>query len=132
MTKFITREELLKLDIDYLNEVFAVEDHDHPIIVTPSDRGRSYRWQSDPLIDEMFNRGMIDLNTIMSGQSNAAVGIHPKVKPTRIIKNDPLIRELYRRLGYSLFGYWEVFYWEVNNDNADKYVDQKPIYQYPK
>jgi len=24
-------------------------------------------------------------------------------------------------MGYSLFGYWEVFYWDANNDIADEY-----------
>lgn len=37
-------------------------------------------------------------------------------------KNSELIRKMYRDMGYSLFGYWEIFYWEANNDIADEYV----------
>lgn len=39
----------------------------------------------------------------------------------RADKNDPLIRELYKCMGYSLYGYWEVFFWEMNNPRADEY-----------
>ena len=38
-------------------------------------------------------------------------------------KNDPRIRELYRWIGYSIFGYWEVFYWDWNNDCVDEWWD---------
>jgi hypothetical protein len=24
-------------------------------------------------------------------------------------------------MGYSLSGYWEIFYWEVNNEDAEDY-----------
>ena len=37
-------------------------------------------------------------------------------------KNSEVYRKLYRDMGYSLFGYWEVFYWVANNSEADKYV----------
>ena len=37
-------------------------------------------------------------------------------------KNDPIIRELYKCIGYSLSGFWEIFYWEVNNERANEYV----------
>lgn len=36
-------------------------------------------------------------------------------------KNSEIIRKLYRDIGYSLHGYWEIFYWEVNNEIADSY-----------
>jgi hypothetical protein len=28
---------------------------------------------------------------------------------------------MYRDMGYSLFGYWEMFYWEINNNIAHEY-----------
>jgi len=37
-------------------------------------------------------------------------------------KNDPIVRELYKCIGYSLCGFWEIFYWEVNNERANEYV----------
>jgi hypothetical protein len=36
-------------------------------------------------------------------------------------KNSEVIRNMYRQNGYSLFGYWELFYWEVNNPKTDEY-----------
>ena len=32
------------------------------------------------------------------------------------------LRRLYRDLGYSLFAYYELFYWLVNNEDADSYL----------
>lgn len=126
----VTRKELFTLDVDFINEILTTEtSHDHPII--QDDHG-TYRWLGDPLISEMFNRGQIDLNQIMvPGRIKPIVGIHPEVEPDKILKNDTLIRELYRRLGYGLWGYWEVFYWEANNPNSDKYIDKAPVFQYP-
>lgn len=48
-------------------------------------------------------------------------------------KNDPIIRELYKCIGYSIYGFWEIFYWEVNNEYANEYVaptneDQEKYY----
>ena len=40
-------------------------------------------------------------------------------------KNDPRIRELYKHIGYSLYGFWEIFYWGVNNEDAYKYMGRK-------
>jgi hypothetical protein len=36
-------------------------------------------------------------------------------------KNSEIYRKLYRDMGYSLSGYWEVFYWDVNNEKVDEY-----------
>lgn len=36
-------------------------------------------------------------------------------------KNSEVYRKLYRDMGYSLSGYWEIFYWELNNDNKVNY-----------
>ena len=36
-------------------------------------------------------------------------------------KNSEVYRKFYRDLGYSLSGYWEVFYWEVNNEDQNEY-----------
>lgn len=37
-------------------------------------------------------------------------------------KNSEVYRKLYRDIGYSLGGYWEIFYWEMNNPDADEYL----------
>jgi hypothetical protein len=36
-------------------------------------------------------------------------------------KNSEPYRQLYRDMGYSLFGYWEVFYWSVNKPETEEY-----------
>jgi hypothetical protein len=32
---------------------------------------------------------------------------------------------MYRDMGYSLYGYWEIFYWEMNNDYAQDYIEER-------
>jgi len=36
-------------------------------------------------------------------------------------KNNKLFRELYKCRGYSINGFWEVFYWEMNNEDVDDF-----------
>jgi len=38
-----------------------------------------------------------------------------------VTKNDEEWRDAYRKIGYSLSGYWEVFYWNANNEDAEAY-----------
>jgi len=38
-----------------------------------------------------------------------------------LTKNSEEYRKLYRDIGYSLYGYWEIFYWEMNNEDASDY-----------
>ncbi len=40
-------------------------------------------------------------------------------------KNSELLRKMFRERGYTLFGYWELFYCETNNDIANEYTPQK-------
>lgn len=96
--------------------------HRHQLVLVEGNGdNRVLRWEVDPLIDEMFHRGWFSLNDIFSGTCKQVVGITPKIRPANIIKNDPLVRELYRRMGISLFGYWETFYWEANNPYAEEF-----------
>ena len=50
--------------------------------------------------------------------------VKDKEKQRRV--NSEMWRKLYRDLGYSLFGYWEIFYWEANNEKAAEYKPTKP------
>ncbi len=34
---------------------------------------------------------------------------------------------MYRDMGVSLFGYWEIFYWEMNNEKSQEYIDERFI-----
>jgi hypothetical protein len=38
-----------------------------------------------------------------------------------LTKNSEVVRKYYRDIGYSLYGYWEIFYWDVNNPIASEY-----------
>lgn len=40
-------------------------------------------------------------------------------------KNSEVYRQLYRSMGCSLFCYWEVFYWELNNPEMESYIPPK-------
>lgn len=81
------------------------EHHNHPFY---QDQHGTYRWKPDPAVEVLFDYDAVDLNAFfINGADN----------------NDPRVRELYRKMGYSLHGYWELFHWEVNNPTADKYED---------
>ena len=79
--------------------------HGHRII---RDNHGTMRWEQFPDREKeiMSIFGASDLNDLFSRGAT---------------KNNPLIRELYRCIGYSLSGYWEIFYWEWNNNSADEW-----------
>lgn len=115
----VTWSEAAALSEDYALILHTEMDlHSHELV---KDSHGTLRWKADPLIDEMFSRRWFNLNDIMLSQYKPINGANPKIPPNPIVKNDPLARELYRRMGISLFGYWEVFYWDVNNPNAEEF-----------
>jgi hypothetical protein len=81
--------------------------HDHEIV---EDFG-ILRWKPDPLIRELADR--ISLNDLI-----------PLFMALGHDKNSELYRKFYRSIGYSLLGYWEIFYWEANNPSAPFYNPQ--------
>lgn len=101
-------EEVRREDISeeiYL-EVLRKETHHNHIIVR--DKNGILRWQEDENVrDLMIN---ISLNDLI-----------PMFHALGWDKNSEQYRELYRKMGYSLHGYWEIFYWEANNEEADEY-----------
>lgn len=42
-----------------------------------------------------------------------------------LTKNSEEVRALLRSIGYSLYGYWEIVYWEVNNSDVKSYIPNK-------
>lgn len=85
-------------------DIFQKEaHHDHEIII---DKHGIYRWKKDPVIDFLSK----DLNSVVRQ-------LHEEGHD----KNSELYRKIYRSIGYSLNGYWEIFYWEANNEAADEY-----------
>jgi hypothetical protein len=102
--KEINRKDLENDDL--YGEIMRKESHhDHKII----DCDGRPRWKEDPKVSELVE-AMGGLNNIV--RFFFAMGI---------TKNDEVWRKLYRDIGYSLYGYWEIFYWEMNNEDAADY-----------
>jgi hypothetical protein len=97
-------------------EIIAGERaHDHRIIV--DDHG-TYRWEANHEMEEilMDHFGAKDLNQLFFNGAK---------------KNDPLVRYLYRCMGYSLSGYHEIFYWDWNNEEADQWDPENDVLEAP-
>ncbi len=103
--KVVNRKDITE---EVYREILDVETHhDHKII---EDEDGILRWEENPatrfLIDEVT-----DLNKTVN-----------ELYRTGHDKNSELYRKLYRDIGYSLYGYWEIFYWEVNHEEASEYL----------
>ncbi|WP_339145134.1 hypothetical protein [Pseudoalteromonas galatheae] len=94
-----------ELPDDFSDMMQTEQHHEHEIV---KDEHGVLRWRSDPFIEQFAND--CSLNDIVRGFHSNGNG-----------KNNESYRELYRKMGYSLSGYWEVFYWEANNPDADNY-----------
>lgn len=102
--KEIRRQDLM--DIEDYAEIFSKESH-HTHRVIEDDNGTP-RWEEDPVVRKTLDR--VNLNDLWM--------LFMKMGLT---KNSEPVRKLYRDMGYSLSGYWEIFYWEVNNEDAEDY-----------
>lgn len=90
---------------DYAEMMKTETHHDHEII---KDENGTIRWKEDPFVRKFTDD--CSLNGIVAG-------FYAKGNN----KNTESYRELYRKMGYSLSGYWEVFYWDMNNEIAEEY-----------
>ena len=104
--KTVTRTEASKADKTYRDMLKTEKHHKHEIV---KENG-VLRWKQNPQVNKIIDE-KIDLNELWKLFYFLGYG-----------KNSEVVRKLYRDMGYSLFGYWEVFYWEANNDIADEYV----------
>lgn len=108
MEKAINRDKIK--DKTY-REVLDIETHhDHVII---KDEQGTLRWKQNDTVRELISK-KLNLNDLW--ELFHSMGYN---------KNSEVVRQLYRDMGYSLYGYWEVFYWEMNNDIADEYKPNK-------
>jgi hypothetical protein len=98
-----------ELSEDYSEIIKTEEHHDHEII---RDAHGILRWKENK--DVKTHLENISLNDLCPLLTCMGYG-----------KNSEVYRKLYRDMGYSLSGYWEIFYWEVNNDEADEYQTPK-------
>jgi len=100
--KTIPRNEISS---ELLQDMMKTEaHHEHEIVEVNG----VLRWKADPFIAQLTVD--CDLNYI-------CIGFYENGNN----KNTESYRELYRKMGFSLFGYWEVFYWEMNNEIAEEY-----------
>jgi hypothetical protein len=107
--KEIRRQDLM--DIEDYAEIFNKESH-HAHRVIEHENG-TLRWEADPTVTKTLEK--INLNDLWY-----------LFHTMGLTKNSEPVRKLYRDMGYSLSGYWEIFYWEVNNEEADEY-DGVPV-----
>ena len=102
MEKFetISRSQAKKICSEY-KEIFKAEKHhDHEIHIING----VLRWKKNEAISKL------NINDVLSMLITLGYD-----------KNSEVYRKYYRDLGYSLSGYWEIFYWEMNNEDASKY-----------
>ena len=98
----LERKDLPK---DYSEMMKKETHHDHEII---KDEHGTIRWKEDPFIRQF---------TYDCSLNDICAGFYANGND----KNTESYRELYRKMGYSLSGYWEIFYWDMNNGIADEY-----------
>ena len=83
--------------------------HDHELLV--DNEGKLW-WKENP--DFISMKDKLGLEKILNTLRYLGYG-----------KNSELYRKLYRDNGYSMFGYWEIFYWDWNNHLTDDYRQDK-------
>ncbi len=97
-------------DIAYIesyNEIYKAEKH-HEHKIVEDDQG-VYRWSANEGVRDLVDKS--DLCEIIIALNRNGYD-----------KNSEVYRKMYRDMGYSLNGYWEVFYWEMNSDEASEYA----------
>jgi len=106
MEKIINRHEITH---EIYREILDCETHhDHPIIEVDG----VLRWKKNPSVRQLVDKcGVNELVELFYH-----LGYN---------KNSEIFRKMYRDMGYSLYGYWEVFYWEMNNEDAQDYIEKR-------
>jgi len=152
--KTITPAEASILSMDYKEIMYTETHHNHKLVMVDD----VLRWEEDiaavenafikafnfdkavailfeySLIDEFQKESLISNRNIEELKPFASKidlnQIAMLFNSIGVFKNHELYRELYRNLGYSLSGYWEIFYWDANNDEAASYVPQEILDNY--
>ena len=109
--KIVTREEVLAQDKDnfYADVLKHEAHHNHEIVQV----GEVWRWKEDETIRELVDKCGVNELTVL-------------FRFLGYDKNSEIYRHMYRSMGYSLYGYWEIFYWEMNNEDESAYPSQIP------
>jgi hypothetical protein len=111
--RLVSREEASKVSEEWKEMLKTERHHDHEIV----DVDGILRWKENKDVRDLVGgKGPIDLNTLW--QFLYSMGLD---------KNSEFVRDVYRNMGYSLSGFWELFYWEVNNEISSEY---NPMQEY--
>jgi hypothetical protein len=92
-------------DHELFAEIMQKESHHNHEIVDE----HGPRWKGDTRVSKLVDD--------MGGMNNVVALMYS----IGLNKNSEEWRKLYRDIGYSLYGYWEIFYWEMNNEDAADY-----------
>jgi len=108
--KIIKRDQIGPENEEYREILDKETHHQHEIV---EDESGTWRWKQNPKVRELIDN-KIDLNSLTILLRSLGYGL-----------NSEVYRKLYRDLGYSLFRYWEVFYFPFNNSEFESYEPNK-------
>lgn len=102
-------------ECDYIAEILEYENPTTPVYLNTN--GRLY-FVEDPATEMLrTDLGFFDLNQLHERWFDKFAG------GDLFYKNDPRYRTIMQRIGYSVYGYWEITRWEANNPHYELYVD---------
>ena len=105
--RIVSREEASGVCGDFREMLKRERHHNHNIVEVDG----ILRWEENKIVRDLVGvSGKIDLNDLW--ELFYAMGLD---------RNSEFVRDIYRNMGYSLFGFWELFYWDVNNEKACEY-----------
>jgi hypothetical protein len=93
-----------KIPNDYADMMKTEDHHNHEIVMVNG----TIRWKPNHPVNFLLEK--LNLNDLC-----------PLLIELGHDKNSELYRKLYRDMGYSLSGYWEIFYWDWNNEKTCLY-----------
>lgn len=102
-------KEINRQDITIENYRLILDKETHHNHIIIEDENGVLRWKENNDVQHFLKN--ISLNDLC-----------PLLNCLGYDKNSEVYRKLYRDMGYSLNGYWEVFYWNWNNEDSDEYV----------
>ncbi len=111
--KIVSIEEASKVSETFKEMLKTERHHNHDIVEVDG----ILRWKENKEVRDLVGgQGKIDLNYLW--EFFYAMGLN---------KNSEFVRDVYRNMGYSLYGFWEIFYWDMNNEIAFEY---NPLQQF--
>ena len=111
--KIVSIEEASKVSETFKEMLKTERHHNHDIVEVNG----ILRWKENKEVRDLVGgQGKINLNDLW--EFFYVMGLN---------KNSEFVRDVYRNMGYSLYGFWEIFYWDMNNEIACEY---NPLQQF--